>query len=211
MSEFRILLKRHLGSICPLSDRQVRMLEHHYELLRRWNSRMNLTSLQQPEQIVIRHYCESLALGAALPKGSLRIADLGSGAGFPGFPIAVLRPDCSITLVESNGKKAVFLRESTRQQRNIVIAEQRISTVENHFDWVVSRGVRWKSFLGVALSFADHVALLVGQRDSGELRLRTEFTWSPPVVLPWGEKRVILMGAVSRGTSSLTSLESRST
>src|SRR5437868_3656406 len=90
-------------------------LEVHYNLLLRWNTVLNLTGITDLDTAVERHYCESIFLAAHLPAGPLRLADIGSGAGFPGLPIAVLRPDCMVTLIESHQRKSVFLREASRK------------------------------------------------------------------------------------------------
>ena len=89
---FAELLLERLDGVAVLSQDQVRRLEAHYELLLRWNKVINLTSVHKPAEAVERHYCESLFLGAHLPPGAFSIADIGSGAGFPGIPVAVLRP-----------------------------------------------------------------------------------------------------------------------
>src|SRR5688572_7125078 len=133
-------------------------LEAHRELLRRWNQKLNLTS----EDSVERHYGESLFLAEHLPPGPLRIADIGSGAGFPGFPVAVVRPDCQVTLIESHQRKAVFLKEAARKQSNIRVLAKRAEDVDERFDWVISRGV---SFMDLAVNLkrlAPNAALLTG-------------------------------------------------
>ena len=99
---FAELLLERLGSWVPLAPEQVRVLERHYELMVRWNKVLNLTAVREVAEIVERHYCESLFLGSHLPAGALRIADVGSGAGFPGIPVAILRPECPVTLIESH-------------------------------------------------------------------------------------------------------------
>src|ERR1700730_18093286 len=93
-----------------LSDDQLGALFRHFELLRRWNERMNLTSVETPPDIVSRHYCESLFFASKMPtgEGDLTVLDFGSGAGFPGFPLAVLRPRVQITLLDANQRRAVF-------------------------------------------------------------------------------------------------------
>ena len=89
----------------------------YLELLVRWNLRTNLTAVRDPEQIVGRHFGESLFAGAVLA-GELgveaTVLDLGSGAGFPGIPMQILVPEWCVTLAESQGKKAAFLREVVR-------------------------------------------------------------------------------------------------
>src|SRR5687768_10049621 len=111
---FRELLYSELRGICELSGPQVDQLAAHYELLLRWNQKLNLTSVKNEETMVRRHYCESVFVAVHLPSEPISVVDVGSGAGFPGFPIAVVRPDCAVTLVESHQRKAVFLRECSR-------------------------------------------------------------------------------------------------
>ena len=92
-------------------------LSAYLELLVRWNARTNLTAVREPEEIVTRHFGESLfagrVMGRVLGDGN-RVLDFGSGAGFPGLPIHLLLPGLQVTLAESQGKKAAFLREAQR-------------------------------------------------------------------------------------------------
>jgi 16S rRNA (guanine527-N7)-methyltransferase len=88
-------------------------LSAYLDLLLKWNARTNLTAIRDPEEIVRRHFGESLF--AAQHLGHLdTLLDFGSGAGFPGIPIALLRPEIHVTLAESQSKKATFLRETVR-------------------------------------------------------------------------------------------------
>jgi len=80
---FRELLAREFASYGSLTVTQIDQLEAHYNLLVRWNARLNLTRIDSIEDAVRLHYCESLFVGTRLPAGSLRIVDVGSGAGFP--------------------------------------------------------------------------------------------------------------------------------
>lgn len=92
-------------------------LSAYLDLLVKWNARTNLTAIRDPEEMVRRHFGESLFAGAQLqPKlaDGATLLDFGSGAGFPGLPIQLLRPDLRVTLAESQGKKASFLREAVR-------------------------------------------------------------------------------------------------
>ena len=86
----------------------------YLDLLVKWNARTNLTSIRKPEEIVTRHFGESLFAAAHLPPSARSVLDLGSGAGFPGLPLQLLRPELAVTLAESQGKKAAFLREVIR-------------------------------------------------------------------------------------------------
>jgi len=88
-------------------------LAAYLDLILKWNARTNLTAIRTPEEIVRRHFGESLFAGGHL--GACRtLLDFGSGAGFPGIPIQLLRPELAVTLAESQGKKAAFLREAVR-------------------------------------------------------------------------------------------------
>ncbi|MCW4455871.1 16S rRNA (guanine(527)-N(7))-methyltransferase RsmG [Flavobacterium sp. MXW15] len=94
-------------------------------LLARWNRTYNLTAIRDPHEMVTRHLLDSLAMAPHVESGSL--ADLGTGPGLPGIPLAIARPQLQVTLVESNGKKARFLREAVRQLGlgNARVAESR--------------------------------------------------------------------------------------
>jgi 16S rRNA (guanine527-N7)-methyltransferase len=89
-------------------------LSAYLDLLLKWNARTNLTAIRQPEEMVRRHFGESLFAGSLVPEGAETMLDLGSGGGFPGIPIQIVRPEIAVTLAESQGKKAAFLREAVR-------------------------------------------------------------------------------------------------
>ena len=165
-------------------------------MLVRWNKRLNLTAIREETAIVERHYCESLFLGVHLPEGQLRIADVGSGAGFPGVPVAVLRPDCAVTLIESHQRKAVFLRESTRGLANVRVSCQRAEEVEDEFDWAISRAVDCGEIDTALRKLAGNVALLGSEAEP----TLTGFTWQSPIQLPWGRHRHLWVGKQTRFT-----------
>ncbi|WP_045766968.1 16S rRNA (guanine(527)-N(7))-methyltransferase RsmG [Xanthomonas albilineans] len=99
-------------------------------LLARWNRTYNLTAIRDPHEMVTRHLLDSLAMQPFVGEGAL--ADLGTGPGLPGLPLAIARPHLHVTLVESNGKKARFLREAVRQLRldNARVAETRAEALD---------------------------------------------------------------------------------
>ena len=191
------LLSRQLQGICHLSVEQLARLERHYALLEHWNKVLNLTSIRSREEAVERHYCEALFLGAHLPAGTLRIIDVGSGAGFPGTPVAVLRPDCHVTLVESHQRKAVFLRESTRDLANVVVVAGRAEALTESFDMAISRAVTVEGIGKTLTRLAPDVMLLAGE-DAG-VKV-AGMRWQPPVPIPWGTRRFLWIGGVSRET-----------
>jgi 16S rRNA (guanine527-N7)-methyltransferase len=188
---FADLLTQRLAGVVELSPGQVEALESHYRLLLRWNRTLNLTSIRKIEEAVERHYCESLFLGTHLPQGRLRIADIGSGSGFPGFPIAVLRPDCSVTLIESHQRKAVFLREASRSLPNVRVLARRAEDVDEQFDWAISRAVSYEDLASFLKNLAPNVDLLTG----GEAPVDgIGFVWQPPIPVPWGGQRFLRTG-----------------
>src|SRR5882762_9088007 len=111
VSQIEDLLNPYL--IGPLTQQNYERLHTYLELLLKWNARTNLTAIRDPEEIVRRHFGESLFTAQHLPKFNT-LLDFGSGAGFPGIPIQLLYPEARITLAESQGKKSSFLREATR-------------------------------------------------------------------------------------------------
>jgi 16S rRNA (guanine(527)-N(7))-methyltransferase RsmG len=188
------VLREILERWFSLEPSQWKALEAHYELLCRWNKVLNLTRVERPEEAAERHYGESLFLASHLPPGNWRVADVGSGPGFPGFPLGVVRPECSVTLIESHQRKAVFLREASRHTPNIRVISRRAEEIEERFDWVVSRAVSYDDLAKCLPALAGKVALLTGaEAPSESLGLH----WEPQISLPWGNQRFL---RVSRGT-----------
>ena len=198
---FAELLEKELWRWLTLSEVQIHRLCEHYEILLRWNEKINLTSIPAGRETVIRHYCESLFFGAHLPVTSpmSSVLDVGSGAGFPGVPIAILQPAWHITLLESNQRKAVFLRESTRGLPNISVLGRRAESVSKRFDWLVCRGVDPVDVLKNVPRLAPRVGLMLGEDDFLAIQHLSDIAWSEPVRLPWGDRRLCAYG-VSRGT-----------
>src|SRR5438094_5607441 len=99
------------GSV--LSGAQAKQLSLYLDLLLKWNSKINLTAVRDPEEIVTRHFGESLFAARQLFPEPIAgtVIDVGSGAGFPGIPIKIWNDAADLTLIESNQKKAVFLHE----------------------------------------------------------------------------------------------------
>ena len=199
---FSTRLHHHLDPYLSLTETHVQSLFSHYELLVRWNRKMNLTSIRSPEEIVVRHYCESLFFAANVPEGWSDFADIGSGAGFPGVPMAVLRPDWQVMLVESHQRKAVFLRESTRLLGNVSVVAERAEALNRLFGAIVSRAVDPEEILSLVARLGNRVGLLVGSADFESLHGRTVVAWESVTAVPWGDRRVCAFGGtpVPRGT-----------
>ena len=112
-------------------------------LLARWNATYNLTAIRDPREMVAKHLLDSLAMHAQVGDGTL--ADLGTGPGLPGIPLAIAKPGLRVTLVESNGKKARFLRAAVRELGlpNAEVAESRIEALDRPgaFDAITARAL----------------------------------------------------------------------
>jgi len=209
------LLEPYIGSpdAQRLSPNACRQISTYIDILQRWNSRVNLTAIRNEEEIVTRHFGESFFAACHLfPEPSapapLRAADLGSGAGFPGIPIKLWAPEIHLTLIESNQKKATFLREAVRALTltNVDIRNARAESVTAEtFDVVTVRAVeRFLSILPIAARLVapgGRLALLIG-----ESQLKTahdtlpKLSWEPPIQIPRSDARVLAIAqAASRG------------
>lgn len=126
----------------PLPTPVTASFEAYLSLLLRWNARVNLTAIRDTETILSRHFVESIACARALPEGITTLLDFGSGAGFPGIPISLCRPEITVTLAESQGKKAAFLLEVLRTLGIATkVHSARAELLSGHFDCVVLRAV----------------------------------------------------------------------
>jgi len=174
----RSALERQLGDgvdalALPLpADAPARLLDY-LALLARWNRSFNLTAVREPRAMVTRHLLDSLAILPHVEGSSA--ADLGSGAGLPGIVLAIAAPERQWLLVDSNGKKARFLRAAVRELGlgNVQVAQQRVEDVQGRFDCITARAfaslpdmLAW----GGHLLAADGVWLAMkGQRPDDEL------------------------------------------
>jgi 16S rRNA (guanine527-N7)-methyltransferase len=190
---FQETLEKELSSVVALSDIQISQLYEHYVLLDRWNGKINLTTVEPGPQMVIRHYCESLFFGSHLEAGG-SVADIGSGAGFPGIPLAILKPESRVTLVESHQRKAVFLKEATRTLKNVSVVAQRAEGLRASFDWLVARAVKPTDVVALIPRVAPNIGLMLGEGDFLDIKTTKHVAWSEPVRLPWGDRRICVFG-----------------
>ena len=144
-------------------------------LLDRWNRTYNLTAVRDPADMVAKHLLDSLAMLPFVGDGAL--ADLGTGPGLPGIPLAIARPQLQVTLVESNGKKARFLREAVRtlQLRNARVAESRIESLDEPaaYDAITARALATLPLIvelgGSLLKPAGRLLAMKGARPDEEI------------------------------------------
>ena len=196
-------LRHLLTPFAPLDDARLAPLSAYLELLLRWNARINLTSVRGEETIVIRHVGESLFTAARLlpPASPLSLADLGSGAGFPGLPMKIFAPQIRLTLIESRQKKASFLREVVRtlNLKDVEVLSTRAEQLATAYDLVTLRAVeRYKDVLPVAARLvlpSGRLALLIGASQQADAeRLLSSFSWAEPIPVPGSASRIILSG-----------------
>jgi 16S rRNA (guanine527-N7)-methyltransferase len=137
-------------------------LQAYLALLDRWNRAYNLTAIRDPREMVTKHVLDSLAMHGFV-RGD-KLADLGTGAGLPGIPLAIANPDLQVTLVESSGKKARFLREAARSLRldNVRVAESRIEALDEAgaYDAITARAL---ATLPLILELGGHLLAPAGR------------------------------------------------
>uniref|UniRef100_E6QL23 Methyltransferase GidB n=1 Tax=mine drainage metagenome TaxID=410659 RepID=E6QL23_9ZZZZ len=198
----------------PLSSELLARFDNYLQLLLRWNARTNLTAIRDPETILRRHFVESILCARALPAGISTLLDFGSGAGFPGLPIALCRPEISVTLAESQHKKAAFLREAVRTlylrtpDMPVHVHAERAEALEQKFSCVTLRAVdkmhqatpsairllensAWLAILTTAPE-ADSIKTVAESR--GIDKSIFHLSWQPPIQIESGSMRCLLLG-----------------
>ncbi len=164
---------------------------------------MSLTAIRDPDEIVTRHFGESYFAAKILLTedwvGS--VIDFGSGAGFPGIPLAMFRPKAAVTLIESNGKKAAFLNEVVGQLglKNVDLFRGRGESCGSKVDLVLMRAVEsFDRALDVAAGLVQpggRLGLLIGDSQmSAAKTLEPQLSWGEPVRIPQAHKRILLVG-----------------
>ena len=176
-----------------LSAQQVAALQSHYALLRKWNPKINLVGPSTLETAPLKHYAESLFLASLLPDGMETVLDVGTGAGFPGFPVAVLHPNVRVTLVESDRRKAAFLRESCTLS-NLTVLCRRLEEVDAGVDAVITRAVDPKFVLAWGTKYARHFGFLGSTPDCLALQHDPSLLDSACSPLPWLPASSVLWG-----------------
>lgn len=109
MIERELLTRVAAGFSVEVTPELAERLDVYARLLVEWNEKINLTAITDPVGITVKHFADSLAAAPLLPAGAFTLIDVGTGAGFPGVPLALLRPDCRLTLLDSLNKRLVFL------------------------------------------------------------------------------------------------------
>ena len=193
-------LRRILGiADVALPDTALAQLTTHFDLLLRWNSRMNLSAIREPEQIAERHFLESIFVARHIPAGVHTLLDFGSGAGFPGLPIAICRPEIRVTLAESQSKKSAFLREVVRVAGiSCEVFGERVEKLpaDRIFDAVAMRAVdRTEEALPQALARTNKVLLwMTTQEALARSAPAAKMQWDAPIAMPGSRQMSLMVG-----------------
>ena len=195
---------RALGEFkITVDDKQVQLIQQYMSILQRWNEKLNLTAIRDPLEILYRHFCESMFAAVAVPVPSGRLADIGTGAGFPGIAMKIMQPKIELFLVESNIKKGTFLAEIVRDleltnARVLISRYEELSEELAPLDFVCSRALgEFGPFLEWAAReqlSAMRTLLWIGGRDVDEARKSPYWEWREPIRVPQSLQRYLLVG-----------------
>ena len=198
------VIRRALGEFkIPAFDDQVLQIQQYIKILLAWNEKVNLTAIRDPLEILYRHFCESMYAAVTIPLKNGRLADVGSGGGFPGLPLKIMRPGLQVFLVESNIKKVTFLAEVIRELglKGAQVLARRYEELGEEvapLDYVCTRAVgEFSAFLEWARSqqiAAKQVILWIGGRDLEDIQKIRTWDWSEPIALPHSLRRLLLVG-----------------
>jgi 16S rRNA (guanine527-N7)-methyltransferase len=182
-----------------LSESQLAQVAAYLDLLLKWNVKMNLTAVRKPEEIIIRHFGESFFAARKLFDVKTQTAiDLGSGAGFPGLPMAIYSPETKITLIESQNKKATFLKEVARSldQKNVAVFAGRAEDFPSKAALVCLRAVeKFEQASQVAAGLVEpggRLALMISAAQ--QALLPDGFHWDLGNIVPGVTSRVLAIG-----------------
>lgn len=191
----------------PLVDAQLTHIANYLALLKKWNQTVPLTSIEEDAEVVARHFGESIFAGSVISIERGRLADVGSGAGFPGIPLKIAFPELHVSLIEPNAKKCAFLREvqAALGLSDVEVIRSRYENVgaaSSHFDFICSRAIggyrrllQWSKGM---LDAEGSVVLWLGIDDSNLMSMTNGWTWGLPVKIPESRRRVILIGKPTR-------------
>jgi 16S rRNA (guanine527-N7)-methyltransferase len=186
-----------------LTPEQLSMVQRYITMLLAWNEKVNLTAIRDPLEILYRHFCESMYAATAVPLQAGRLADVGSGGGFPGLALKIARPELQVFLIESNVKKATFLAEVVRELYLIdtpvlVSPYEELGEEVAPLDFVCSRALgefgKFLSWAGSEHVAANQAILWVGGRDIDEIKKIGGWLWREPISIPRSLQRFLLVG-----------------
>ena len=192
--------------VTGLSEDQLAQVSAYLELLLKWNARTNLTSVRDAPSIVTRHFGESFFAAQQLfpaPDATVRVIDVGSGAGFPGLPLKIYAPALRLVLIESQNKKATFLKEVVRalELQSVEVFAGRAEDFPGTAELVTLRAVEhFSAVLPLAARLVaptGRLALLIGQAQIQPAKaLLPRLSWSESVDIPGSSNRVLIIGQI---------------
>jgi 16S rRNA (guanine527-N7)-methyltransferase len=183
---------------------QIAAIQRYMGMLLAWNEKINLTAIRDPLEMLYRHFCESMYAAVAVPLDAGRLADVGSGGGFPGLALKILRPDLQVFVIESNIKKATFLAEVVREldladARVLVSRYEELGEEVAPLDYVCSRALgefgKFLAWAGSERVAASQAVLWVGGRDIEEIKSVQGWGWREPISIPHSLQRFLLVGS----------------
>jgi 16S rRNA (guanine527-N7)-methyltransferase len=181
-------------------------IRRYISLLLEWNQKISLTGLSDPAEIASRHFGESLFVTKLVGLETGRLADVGSGAGFPGLALKVLCPGLEITLVEQSKKKSAFLAEVVRALSLegvsvFATAYEDWSVPRASLDFVTARAIgqypRFLKWAAPVLKPGGKAILWLGDEESNHLQSKSGWSWNLPVRIPLSLRRQVLIGSPS--------------
>lgn len=177
------------------------MIREYISLLLSWNAKMALTTICDPDEISRVHFGESFFAKTALGIEGGRLADIGTGAGFPGIPIRMVSPNASVLLVEINAKKSAFLHEVVRKLglKSVEIMRCRMEEIKlSDFDFITARALgnyeKLLSWSHEKLKSSGKLGLLLGEEETRRLMGNTSWNWDPPIRIPDSKGKFLLAG-----------------
>ena len=201
----KLAMKDILGGYGILADEElcVKILAY-MSLLEIWNRRISLTKITDPASVLKFHFGESFFAASALSIVDGRLADVGTGAGFPGIPLKMICPELQVTLIESNLKKCAFLAEVIRNLNldGVRIVKTRMENLvssEGVFDFVSARAIGQAQellrFADCFLSPSGKIILWLGDADASLISSKfTHWRWYPSIRIPFSDLRSLLVG-----------------
>ena len=175
----------------------------YISLLLHWNRTISLTAVTDPLEVLRFHFGESMFAASSIANRNGRLADVGSGAGFPGIPLKLALPALEVILIESNAKKAAFLAEAIRELglERTEIYRGRFEDFRAEgpeFDFVTARAIgRHEELIKWAfgaIKLGGSLILWLGADDAAQVMLKKPWRWSKPLPIPGSHSRTILVG-----------------
>jgi 16S rRNA (guanine527-N7)-methyltransferase len=186
-----------------LASDQIAIVREYILLLLKWNQSISLTTVTEPDEILSRHFGESMFAAQTRPVENCRLADVGTGPGFPGIPLKILVPSLKLILIESNKKKYAFLCEVVRALglKDVEVLPERFEQIRPEkfaVELISARAlgefkelIRWSA---KALTPGGNLLLWLGAEDTTRIVTIPDWVWEPAIKIPDSQRRYLLIG-----------------